>query len=128
MELQTYIFDRAVLTFGLSGSEIEEAFRDFTMSIRPGSSLNATRVQRGVMAGNLFTMGLVPGVQVLEAVEWKNPEQTIQEARQDQIERTQVAAMAAAMGGAPQPQGGLQRSARGQSAARTPASFPAAGG
>lgn len=126
MELVTHIFDRAVLTFGLSGAQIEEAFRDYALSIRPGSSLNATRVQRGVLAGNLYTMGLVPGVDVLKAVEWQRPAETIQEARRDQVERTQVMAAAAAMGGGPPPQGNLNRSARGQSASRTPASFPAA--
>lgn len=128
MELQTYLFDRAVLTFGLDGAEIQEAFRDYAMTVRPGSSLNATRVQKGVLAGNLFSMGLVPGVDVLKSVEWNNPEDTIQEARKDQIERTQVAMAAQAMGGGAQPQGGLQRAARGQSASRTPASFPATPG
>jgi hypothetical protein len=125
MELQTFIFDRAVLTFGLDGAQIVEAFRDFTLSVKPGSSLNATRVQKGVLSGNLYTMGLIPGVDVLKQVEWAYPEETIQEARKDLIERTQVAMAAQAMGGAQQPQGGLQRSARGQSASRQPASFPA---
>lgn len=128
MEVQTHIFDRAVLTFGLQGSEIEEAFRDYTMSIRPGSSLNATRVQRGVMSGNLYTMGLIPGIDVLKAVEWANPKETIIEARKDLLERTQVQMAAAAMGGAQQPQGSLNRAASGQSASRSPASFPATGG
>jgi hypothetical protein len=125
MELQTFLFDRSILTFGLGGAEIEEAFRDYTMSIRPGSSLNATKIQKGVMAGNLYTMGLIPGVDVLKSVEWSNPEETIVEARQDQIARTQVMAMASMMGGAGQPQGNLNRAARGQSASRQPASFPA---
>ena len=124
-ELQTFIFDRAVLTFGLDGAQIEEAFRDYTMSIRPGSSLNATRVQKGVLSGNLFSMGLIPGVDVLKQVEWPYPEETIQEARKDQIERTQLAMSMQAMGGGQQPQGNLGSAARGQSAARQPASFPA---
>jgi hypothetical protein len=128
MEVMTHIFDRAVLTFGLEGATIEDAFRDFTMTIRPGSSLNATRVQKGVMAGNLYTMGLVPGVDVLKAVEWQNPDETIVEARKDLIAKTQVQMAAQAMGGGQQPQGSLQRSASGQSASRTPASFPAGGG
>jgi hypothetical protein len=125
MELQTYIFDRAVLTFGLQGAEIEAAFRDFSLSVKPGSSLNATRIQKGVLAGNLYQMQLIPGVDVLKQVEWAYPEETIQEARKDLIERTQVAMAAQAMGGAQQPQGGLQRAASGQSASRQPASFPA---
>jgi hypothetical protein len=129
MQVTTHIFDRAVLTFGLDGASIEDAFRDYTMSVRPGSSLNATRVQKGVMAGNLYQMQLLPGVDVLKAVEWQNPEETIDEARKDLIARTQVMMAAQAMGGAgQQPQGGLQRAARGQSASRTPSSFPASGG
>jgi hypothetical protein len=125
LEVTTHIFDRAVLTFGLDGASIQEAFRDYTLSIRPGSSLNATRVQKGVLAGNLYQMQLIPGVDVLKQVEWSNPEETIVEARKDMIARTQVMMAAQAMGGAQQPQGNLSRSARGQSASRQPASFPA---
>jgi hypothetical protein len=124
--IQTYIFDRAVLTLGLQGASIREQFRDYSLSVRPTSSLNATKIQKGVLAGNLFTMGLVPGVDVLKSVEWENPEGTIQDARQDQLQRTQLAMVAQAMGGAGQPAGGMNKAAQGSAASRQPSSFPAA--
>jgi hypothetical protein len=125
-ELQTYIFDRAVLTQGLGAASIREQFRDFSLHIRPGSSLNATRIQRAVMAGNLYNLQLLPGLEVLKASEWPSPEQTIQDARADLLERTQLMMAAQALGGA----GGggtLNAAARGGGASRQPASFPAAG-
>jgi hypothetical protein len=123
-DLKTYIFDRAVLTQGLGAASIREQFRDFSLHIRPGSSLNATRIQRSVIYGNLFQMQLVPGLDVLKAAEIPNPEETLQAAREDLVERTQLLMAAQALGGAG---GGMGQAARGGAASRQPASFPAAG-
>jgi hypothetical protein len=127
--LQVFQFDRARLTMGLDRASIQEAFRDFYLHIQPGSSLNATRIQRAVMAGNLYQLQLLPGIDVLKASEWPNPEQTLQEARADLLERTQVMTAAAAMGSmGAGGNGSLNSAARGGAAARQPASFPANAG
>jgi hypothetical protein len=129
-QVTTFKFDRAVLTFGLDGSTLADAFRDFTMHIQPGSSLNATKIQRAVLAGNLHQVGVLPDIDLLKASEWPNAEATLQEARHDQLEKMQLSLAAAAMGGgggaggAPSG-GGMNRIARGGSAQRQPASFPA---
>src|SRR5262249_33660611 len=115
------------LTFGLDPDRIKDAFRDYDFHIRPMSSLNATLVQKGVMAGNLYQMGLVPGGDVLKAVNWEKPDATIMEARQDQVMRSQAMMAAQALGGAAPPSGNIGAAARGQSAARQPASFPPGG-
>jgi len=123
----THLFDRAILVFGIDPDRIKEQFRDYSFHIRPMSSLNATKVQKGVLSANLYQMGLIPGVDVLKSVDWEKPDATIQEARADQIARSQVMMATAALGGAAQPQGNVGAAARGQSAARLPASFPASG-
>ncbi len=49
--------------------------------ITPGSSMAITRLQKGQMSMGLYGSGLVPGVQVLRALEWDDPEGTVQQAR-----------------------------------------------
>lgn len=128
-DLITFLFDRAALTMGMRN--IQVAFRDFVLGVHPMSSLNATRVQKAVLAGNLYGMGLIPGVAVLESAEWVNPEETLAAAKAEQAEAAMVQAMAAGLappggaGGAPGGGGNLNRAA-GRGAARAVGSFPAA--
>jgi hypothetical protein len=120
-DLATFVFDRAALVMGLNDADIQTAFRDFVLSIRPTSSLNATRVQKAVLAGNLYGMGLVTGEDVLSAAEWTNPKETIEKAKAEQFEKAQMQALgnAGAIGA------NINRVA-GKGAARNPVSFPAA--
>lgn len=112
----TFSFDRAALVMGLQGKEIERAFRDFNLTVRPGSSLNATRIQRAVLASNLYGMGLLTGEDLLAAVEWPAPKETFERAQAEHAEK------AAAASGAQGVAASLNRSAGG---ARRIASFPA---
>lgn len=113
----TFAFDRAALVLGLQGKEVETAFRDFVLTVRPGSSLNATRIQKAVLASNLYGMGLLTGEDLLSSVEWPDPKGTFERA---QSEHTQKAAAAAAASNGVS--GSLNRAAGG---ARRIASFPA---
>jgi hypothetical protein len=58
----------------------QDLWQDFQFRVLPGSSLASTRVQRAVMALNLFNAGLVPGAEVLRAAEWPDPEGTYKQA------------------------------------------------
>lgn len=64
----------------------DDAWQDFEFRVIPGSSLAMTRIQKGVMALNLYQAGLVPGVDVLKAAEWANPDETIERARTEQAQ------------------------------------------
>jgi hypothetical protein len=98
--LQTYTYERARLVKrdDEKAMDPEHEWKDFTFRVVPGSSLAMSRVQRGVMATNLFQLGLVEGVDVLRAADWPKPEETYQKAME-------AAAARAAMGGGP-PGGG----------------------
>ena len=64
----------------------DDAWQDFEFRVIPGSSLAMTRIQKGVMALNLYQAGLIPGVDVLKAAEWANPDETIERARTEQAQ------------------------------------------
>ena len=113
----TFSFDRAALILGLEAKEVETAFRDFILTVRPGSSLNATRVQKAVLASNLYGMGLLTGEDLLTAVEWQDPRGTFGRAQAEHAQK--AAATAAASNGV---SGALNRAAGG---GRRIQSFPA---
>ena len=99
--ITTFAFDRSALVLGLQGKEIETAFRDFTLSVRPGSSLNATRIQKSVLAANLYGMGLITGESLLTAVEWPDPKGSFEKAQAEQAKKQMTAAAGAqGVGGA----------------------------
>lgn len=84
--LQRYSFERANLVKkdnGVGALDEEKQWRDFTFRVIPGSSLAMSRVQRGVMAANLFQLGLIPGEEVLRAAEWPKPTETLAKAREE---------------------------------------------
>jgi hypothetical protein len=68
-----------------SWSDFENDWQDFQFRVQAGSSLASTRMQRGVVALNLFQAGLLPGSEVLRAAEWPEPERTAEEALQQRI-------------------------------------------
>ena len=101
-----FIFEKSAFEFGLA--DPMEAFRDFVLHVIPGSALAATRVQKAVLAGNLYRMQLLPGIEVLKAVEWQDPEGTLKAATEEVQQRLQaqtaaqtpgVAGLAALVGG-----------------------------
>lgn len=63
--------------------DADTAWQDFVFKVMPGSSLAMTRIQKGVMAANLYQMGLLPGEDVLIAAEWPNPDETVKRAREE---------------------------------------------
>ena len=124
-DLITFLFDRGALVMGIR--HIEVAFRDFLLGVHPMSSLNATRVQKAVLMGNLYGMGLVGGIDVLEAAEIANPQETLAKAKAEQAEAATVQAMAQGLGaGGPPGGGGNLNRVAGRGAARAGGSFPAA--
>ena len=110
--LVSFEFIRDHLMRALGGRKAEDAWRDFKFKITPGSSLSMTRVQEGIMAANLFNMGLMPGAEVLKRMGIVNPEEMIQRAREERM-----------MGQAPQ----AVPIRQGRGGRQGPASFPAAG-
>lgn len=85
-ELMEFEFNRQQFLRGDNGldyspHDAESLWQDFEFRIVPGSSLAMTRVQKGVIALNLYQAGLLPGVEVLKATEWPNPEETFEEAK-----------------------------------------------
>jgi hypothetical protein len=84
-ELLQFEVQRAELLRDDGGNSVpkESAWQDFLFKILPASSLSLTRVQKGVMASNLYQMGLLPGEDVLRAAEWANPAETVARAREE---------------------------------------------
>mgnify|MGYP001565115429 FL=1 len=86
-DLLTFEFERSkFLQNDEGGTMPEDAWQDFRFRIVPGSSLASTRVQRGVMAANLYQLGLLPGSEVLRASEWPAPDETVKLARKERAE------------------------------------------
>lgn len=76
-QLTEFAFERARFVQDDTHTRMpDEAWQDFEFRVIPGSSLAMTRIQKGVMALNLYQAGLIPGVDVLKAAEWANPEET----------------------------------------------------
>ena len=83
----SYTFERYKLLDPSGNGDVptrpDEEWRDFRFRILPGSSLAMSRVQRGIMAANLYQLGLIPGIDVLRASEWPSPEETLKQAREE---------------------------------------------
>lgn len=81
LELVQFEFDRQKFVHDANGLELpRDAWQDFAFRVMPGSSLASTRIQRGVMAMNLYQAGLIPGDEVLRAAEWEDPKGTYERA------------------------------------------------
>ncbi len=91
----SYVFDRqrfeendkGAAYAGHDTDAYRAVFQDFQFKVLPGSSLASTRVQRGVMALNLYNAGLLPGAEVLRAAEWPDPEGTYQKASEEGLKK-----------------------------------------
>lgn len=83
-EMMEFEFNRYTFMSSDDGARLpDDAWQDFEFRVIPGSSLSMTRIQKGVMALNLYQAGLLPGVDVLRAAEWANPEETFERAQQE---------------------------------------------
>ena len=83
-EIMEFEFNRQKFIHGDDGAELPgNAWQDFEFRVLPGSSLSMTRIQKGVMALNLYQAGLIPGVDVLKAAEWANPDETFERAQKE---------------------------------------------
>ena len=85
-ELMEFEFNRQTFLRGddqmpYSERDQQSLWQDFEFRVVPGSSLAMTRLQKGVIALNLYQAGLLPGMEVLRATEWPNPEETFEKAK-----------------------------------------------
>ncbi len=74
-EFKEYVFIRKHLTDALEPEALRDAHRDFRFRVSPGSSLSMTKIQKGLVAVQLFQMGAIDRQAVLETIEfpdWKN--------------------------------------------------------
>ena len=65
----------------IDGLDPRNAFRDFVFKIEPLSSLSMSRMQALISTSNLYSMGLVTGVEVLKKAQFPNPEDTFEKAK-----------------------------------------------
>lgn len=101
---EEYLFDRAkLLVDDEHGKLPDDGWKDFTFKVLPGSSLAMTRVQKGVLASNLYQLGLIPGIEVLRAAEYPNPEEMVKQAREES-----AMGMGPSGGGGGKRRGGMQ--------------------
>jgi hypothetical protein len=92
--MKSYHFERARLA-----GDPRNAFNDYKFMVVPGSSLSLTKWQKGTLAFQLFTAGLVPGTEVLDAYEYPNRDRlTAQVAAEQQAMMAQELAVAQAAG------------------------------
>lgn len=61
--------------------DLARDLKDLRFIVTPGSSMAVTRIQKGQIAMQLYQAGLLPGVEVLKALEWEAPEEMVQQAR-----------------------------------------------
>jgi len=112
--IETFLWDRAALFAGLISPD--ELFTDFALHIAPGSSLAVAKIQKATLAMQLHKAGILPGVEVLRAADWRDPEILYEQAQKEAAEHQPPAGARGGRGG--RAIGGRQR---------VPASFPASG-
>lgn len=71
----------------LSLEERQEALRYLRFTVSPGSSAPGSRLRRTEMAFKAFTGGLLPGLDVLETMEYPDAEAKFQQAQQESAKR-----------------------------------------
>ena len=84
-EFVQYNFIRGAFTEALGPEALRDAHRTFRFRVVPGSSLSLTRIQKGLMAVQLYSMGCIDREAVLEAVEWPNRKEILKRTVQEQM-------------------------------------------
>jgi hypothetical protein len=102
------LFDAQLVESGPEGAterpfEPTRDFADLRFKVMQGSSLASTRIQRAQVAGMLHQGGIVPAVDVLRALDWPDPEGTVQKARQENMAAGLLAGTAGQRGKGPRP-------------------------
>ena len=83
-----WAFKRREMMAGSVDGEPFDVFKHLhllSFLITPGSSMAITRVQKAQLSLALFQSTLVPGADVLKALEWNDPKGTVQEARAEKM-------------------------------------------
>ena len=78
-ELIEFFMSRDVLLQAVKAGQIlpQEASKQFKFTIAPGSSLSLTRVQRGLLASQLFQMGAIDEEALLEMVDFPDRKEVL---------------------------------------------------
>lgn len=82
--LLSFEFHRDEVLSKIRGLDPRTAFQDFIFKIEPLSSLTMSKMQKLISMSNLYSMGLVPGSEVLKAAQIQDPEGTLEKARIEQ--------------------------------------------
>jgi hypothetical protein len=82
---QEFIWVRDQFRKALDSASLRDAHRDFRFRVSPGSSLSLTKIQRGLMAVQLYQMGCVDRQAVLEAVEWPDRVEVLERTIKEQL-------------------------------------------
>jgi len=79
-KLIEFLFKRDELLKAIKGGAIDSnmAFKEFKFTIAPGSSLSLTRVQRGLLASQLFQLGAIDEEALLEMVDFPDRQEVLQ--------------------------------------------------
>ena len=72
----------------MSNEDRARALRDLRFVVSPGSSAPGTRIRRGEMMLKLFAATLVPGIEVLRAVDFPEPEELYKRAQEEAAKRS----------------------------------------
>ena len=87
---QQFGFVRSELLKHHSGRE-EEAFRDYQFMIVPGSSLAMSKMQKVMMATQLYQLGIIDELELLKTMDYPNAEKVAREAQKRRMEMAQAA-------------------------------------
>jgi hypothetical protein len=80
-----FVWIRDQFRKALDSASLRDAHRDFRFRVAPGSSLSLTKIQRGLMAVQLYQMGCVDRQAVLEAVEWPDRTEVLKRTFEEQL-------------------------------------------
>lgn len=79
-ELEQYKFVRSELVG--DRTKVQDAFKDYVFHVVPGSGLAMSKVQKSIVATQLFQLGIIDELQLLETMEYPNAEEIAMKARQ----------------------------------------------
>ena len=97
-KIDTYFFAREKIR-DLIQREGMSAFQDYQFKVVPASSLAMTKWQKGLMATQLYQMGLIDEEAALEALEFPHRDEIMQRMAEKQREQQEIMASMARQGG-----------------------------
>ncbi len=84
-QMNSYHFERKRLA-----KDKGVSFKDFKFQIQPGSSLSSTKFQKGLLATQLFSMGILDEKAVLDAIEYPDRESILERVGKKQLAQLQM--------------------------------------